>query len=61
MRVSNKIDPVFNFMHIDPTLIRTRTCQTLIEILIACRDSVEEDLQNRIDYVVDAREKETGR
>jgi|TARA_B100000424_G_scaffold196076_1_gene153397 hypothetical protein len=61
MRVNDNTDPVYNFMHIDPTLIRTRTCQTLIEILLACRNFVDEDLQSRIDHVASTREKEMER
>jgi len=61
MKIDTKIDPEFNFMHIDPTLIRTRTCKTLLNILAACHNSVDKDLKTRIDYVINLRKKEMGK
>ena len=45
-------DSRYRYLHLDPTLLRTRTSNTLINLLLKCYESVDEDLQNRIDYVI---------
>lgn len=54
-------DSRYRYLHIDPTLLRTRTSNTLINLLLKCYESVDEDLQNRIDYVIKKRESEMMR
>ena len=51
----------FRMMHLDQTLLRTRTSNTLIDLLIKCRKFVDDDLQERIDYVVQRRKDEIAR
>jgi len=51
----------FRMMHLDQTLLRTRTSNTLIDLLIKCRKFVDDDLQERIDYVVQKRKDEVAR
>lgn len=54
-------DSRYRYLHLDPTLLRTRTSNTLINLLLKCYESVDEDLQNRIDYVIKKRESEMMR
>ena len=61
MKNSNGQDSQYRYLHLDPTLLRTRTSNTLINLLLRCRDFVDEELQSRIDYVVKKKENETMR
>jgi|TARA_Y100000296_G_C5007838_1_gene173553 hypothetical protein len=51
----------YRLMHLDPTLLRTKTSATLIRLLQKCRKSVDEDTQGRIDYVLQKRKEENKR
>ena len=51
----------FKMMHLDQTLLRTRTSNTLINLLIKCRKFVDDDLQEMIDYVIQKRKDEVAR
>ena len=51
----------FRMMHLDQTLLRTRTSNTLIDLLIKCRKFVDDDLQEMIDYVIQKRKDEVAR
>ena len=61
MKNSNGQGSHYRYLHLDPTLLRTRTSNTLINLLLRCRDFVDEELQSRIDYVVKKKENETMR
>jgi hypothetical protein len=51
----------YRMMHLDPTLLRTKTSTTLIKLLQKCRKSVDEDTQGKIDYVIQKRKEENKR
>jgi len=50
-----KKQPPPNLLGIDQTIIRTKTCTKMLDLLKDCRESVNEDIQKKIDNIDEIR------